>query len=115
MIAVALLVLIVLLLTATPWRRLPVGGQVWAVATMLNALVFFTMPTTPATSPWRPVVARVLATSAGASFALLVLGLILRKRHAAVGGAGGAWVGPLILGALPVVLYTFFRVVGPFY
>jgi hypothetical protein len=115
LIAVTLLVLILLLLAATPWRRLPVGGQVWAVVAMLNAMVFFTLPTTPATSPWRSVVGRALATCAVASFALLVLGLILRKRHAAGGGAGGAWVGPLILGALPMVLYTFFRVVGPLY
>ncbi len=115
MIAVALLVLILLLLAATPWRRLPLAGQFWAVAALLNALVFFGMPTTPATSPWRPVVGRVLAASAATSLALLVLGLILRQRHAAAGEIRGAWVGPLILGALPVALYTFFWIVGPLY
>jgi hypothetical protein len=73
------------------------------------------MPTTPATSPWRPVVSRVLAASAATSLALLVLGLILRQRYATSGELRGAWVGPMILGALPVVLYTFFWVVGPLY
>jgi hypothetical protein len=114
MIAVVLLLLIVLLLAATPWRRLPMAGRLWAVAALLNALVFFGMPTTPATSPWRPVVSRVLAASAATSLALLVLGLILRQR-ATSGEIRGAWVGPIILGALPVVLYTFFWVVGPLY
>jgi hypothetical protein len=80
MIAVVLFLLIVLLLAVTPWRRLPMAGRLWAVAALLNALVFFGMPTTPATSPWRPVVSRVLAASAATSFALLLLGLILRQR-----------------------------------
>ena len=115
MIAVALLVLILLLLAATPWRRLPLAGRFWAVAALLNTLVFFGMPTTPATSPWRPVVGHVLAASAATSLALLVLGLILRQRHAAAGEIRGAWVGPLILGTLPVVFYSFFWVVGPLY
>ena len=115
MIAVVLLLLVVLLLAATPWRRLPMAGRLWAAAALLNALVFFGMPTTPATSPWRPVVSRVLAASAATSLALLVLGLILRHRFATSGETGGAWLGPIILGALPVVLYTFFSVVGPLY
>jgi hypothetical protein len=115
MIAFALLVLVLLLLAATPWRRLPVAGRCWAAATLLNALIFFSMPTTQATSPWRPAVGRVLAASAAMSLALFVLGLILRQRHSAAGEVAGAWVGPLILGALPVVLYTFFWVIGPLY
>jgi hypothetical protein len=115
MIAVALLVLILLLLAATPWRRLPLAGQCWAAATLLNALIFFGMPTTQATSPWRPVVGRVLAASAAIGLAHLVLGLILRQRHSATDEVAGAWVGPLILGALPVVLYTFFWVIGALY
>jgi hypothetical protein len=73
------------------------------------------MPTTPATSPWRPVVGRVLAASAATSLVLLVLGLFLRQRHTAAGEIGGAWMGPLVLGALPVVLYSFFWIVGPLY
>jgi hypothetical protein len=115
MIAAVLLLLLVLLLAATPWRRLPVAGRLWAVAALLNALVFFGMPTTPATSPWRPVVSRVLAACAAASLTLLVVGLILRQRYATSGEIRGAWVGPMILGALPLVLYAFFRVVGPLY
>jgi hypothetical protein len=115
MITVVILALIVLLLAATPWRGLPLAGQLWAMANFLNTLVFFSMPTTPATSLWRPVVARVLATSAGASLALLVLGLILRQRHAAAREVRAAWAGPLILGALPGVFYTFLWVIGPLY
>jgi hypothetical protein len=57
----------------------------------------------------------VLAASAATSLALLVLGVILRQRHAAAGEIWGAWVGPLILGALPVLLYAFFWVIGPLY
>jgi hypothetical protein len=95
MIAVVLFLLIVLLLAATPWRRLPLVGRLWAVAALLNALVFFGMPTTPATSPWRPVVSRVLAASAATSLALVVLGLILRQRYATSGEIRGWVVGPL--------------------
>lgn len=115
MIAVVLVLLIVLLLAATPWRRLPMAGRLWAVAALLNAVVFFGMPTTPATSPWRPVVSRVLAGSAATSLVLVVLGLILRQRYATSGEVRGVWAGPIILGALPVVLYTFFWVIGPLY
>lgn len=115
MITIALLVLIFVLLAVTPWRRLPLVGQFWAAAALLNTLVFFSMPTTLATSVWRPVVGRVLFVSAALSFVLLVLGLILRKSHAAAGEIGSAWVGPLILVGLPAVLYTFFWVIGPLY
>jgi hypothetical protein len=115
MMAVALLVLILSVVAATPWRRLPMAGRYWAAAALLNVLIFFGMPTTPATSTWRPVVGRVLAASAAISLALLVLGLILRRRHPAAGEVAGAWIGPLILSALPVVFYTFFWVIGPLY
>jgi hypothetical protein len=106
MITVLIFALAVLLLAMIPLRRLPLAGQLWTMAAFLNTVIFFSMPTMAATSPWRPVVARMLATSAGASLALLVLGLILRRRQAAEVRA--AWVGPLILGALPSVFYTFF-------
>jgi hypothetical protein len=115
MIAVVLLGLLVFLLAATPWRRLPAGGQLWALAACLNALIFFSLPTTAATSPWRPVVGRVLAASAGLSLALLVLGLVLWRHHGAVPGAGAVWVAPLVIGALPSVFYAFFWVIGPLY
>jgi len=115
MIAFLILGLVALLLLTTSWRQLPVSGRVWALAACLNALVFFSMPTTAATSPWRPLVGRVLAASAGASFALLALGLMLRHRQAAASRTSAAWVGPLILGALPGVFYTFFWVIGPLY
>lgn len=115
MIAVVLFLLLALLLAAAPWRRLPMAGRLWTSAALLNTLLFMSMPTTPATSPWRPVVSRLVAASAGTSLALLVLGVILRRRDPTSGEIGGAWVGPMILAALPVVFYTFFRVVGPFY
>ena len=115
MIVVVLFLLLVLLLAATPWRRLPMAGRLWTLAALLNTLLFMSMPTTPATSPWRPVVSRLLAASAGTSLALLVLAVILRRRDATSGEIRGAWVGPMILGALPVVLYTFFWVIGPLY
>jgi hypothetical protein len=114
-IAVGLLVLVLVLLATTPWGRLPRSGRVWAVAALLNTLVFFSMPTTPATSSWRPVVARVLATSAALSFALFVLGLALRRRHTAPGVRSRGWMGPLLLGVFPGVLYAFFWLIGPLY
>jgi hypothetical protein len=115
MIAFLILVLVALLLLTTSWSRLPVSGRVWAFAACLNALVFFSMPTMAATSPWRPIVGRVLAASAGASLAFLALGLMLRHRQTAGASTGAAWVGPLILGTLPGVFYTFFWVIGPLY
>ena len=115
MIAVGLLVLVLVLLASTPWGRLPRSGRLWTAAALLNALVFFSMPTTPATSPWRPVVARVLATSATLSLALFVLGLVLRRRHTEPGVHSRGWIGPLILGVSPGVLYAFFWLIGPLY
>ena len=115
MIAIVLLDLLLFLLAATPWRRPPAEGRLWALAGCLNALIFFSLPTTAATSPWRPVVGRVLAASAGLSLALLVLGLVLRRRHAAVPGAGAVWVAPLVIAALPSVFYAFFWTIGPLY
>jgi hypothetical protein len=115
MIAIVLLILLVLLLAATPWRRLTAGGRLWALAACLNALIFFSMPATTATSPWRPIVGRVLSSSAGLSLALIVLGLVLWRHQAAVPGAGAAWVAPLVIGALPSLFYAFFWVIGPLY
>jgi hypothetical protein len=115
MISVVLLILIVLLLAATPWRGLPLAGRFWAVAVLLNTLVFFSLPTTPATSPWRPVVQRTLAASAGMGLVLFAVGLILRKRQGTAPDIGRAWVGPLILGLLPAALYAFFLLIGPLY
>lgn len=99
----------------TPWRRLPIAGRWWFAAAMINTVVFLTMPTTAATSPWRPIVGRVLAASAAVSLALVVIGLVLRRRHAATGDTGGAWSGALILAALPGAFYAFFWIIGPLY
>jgi len=115
MVAIVLLGLLVFLVAATPWRRLPAGGRLWALVAGLNALIFFSLPTTAATSPWRPVVGRVLTASAGLSLALLVLGLVLWRRHAAAPGVGAVWVAPLVIGALPSLVYAFFWVIGPLY
>lgn len=115
MIAIVLLGLLGSLIAATPWRGLPSGGRLWALAACLNALIFFSLPTTAATSPWRPVLGRVVAVSAGLSLGLLVLGLVLRRRHAAVRGAGAVWVAPLVIGALPGLFYAFFWLIGPLY
>ena len=67
MIAIVILILFILLVLTTPWRRLSAPARLWALVACSNALVFFGMPTTPATSPWRPIVGRVLATSAAVS------------------------------------------------
>ena len=115
MIAIVLLLGSLVLMAATPWRRLPLDGRLWAAAALLNTVVFFAMPTTPATSPWRPVVARVLAGSAVASLLLLILGLILWRRHGTLASGGGVWVAPLVFGALPGAFYAFFWMVGPLY
>jgi len=114
MIAVVILGVLVSLLVVTPWRQLTAGNRLWVLAAGLNTLVFFSMPTTPATSPWRPVVGRILAASAGVSLTLFLLGLLLRQRRV---GAGTmvAGLGPLILGALPAAFYAFFWVIGPLY
>ena len=111
MIVIGLLVLVLFLVATTPWSRLPSSGRFWIAAVLLNTLVFFCMPTTPATSPWRPVVSRVLAASATVSLALFVLGLQLRRRDT----SSRAWIGPLTLGALPAFLYGFFWLIGPLY
>ena len=111
MVAVVLILVVLLLLATTPWRRLPFVGRLWAAAALLNTVIFFCMPTTPATSPWRPVVSNVLLASATVSLALFLLGVHLRRRHA----SSSAWTAALILGALPAFLYGFFRLIGPLY
>jgi hypothetical protein len=115
MVALVVLLLILLLLGLTPWQRLPMAGRLWTVAALINTLVFLGMPTTAATSPWRPVVARVLASSAATSLGLLILGLILRRYLAPLGMGGRGWAAPLILGAVPIAFYTFFWIIGPLY
>ena len=115
MIGIVLLILLALLLAATPWRRLPAGGRLLTLVACCNALIFFSMPTTAATSPWRSIVVRVLAVSSGVSVVLLVIGLVLWRHQAAVPGAGAAWIAPLIIGGLPSLFYAFFWVIGPLY
>jgi hypothetical protein len=115
MIAIVLLIVSLLLMAATPWRLLSLDGRLWAAAALLNTMVFFALPITPATSPWRPVVARVLAGSAVASLLLVILGLILWRRHGTLATGGGPWVAPLVIGALPSAFYAFFWIVGPLY
>lgn len=115
MIVVIFAVVVIVVLAVTSWRRLPMTGRLWALANFLNTLVFFSIPTTPATSSLRPTVAQVAATSATASLVLVAVGLMLRRRYAAAGEFRAVWVGPLILGALPGAFYTFFWVIGPLY
>jgi hypothetical protein len=85
MIAIVL-ILGLLLLAAPPWRRLSNPGRFWAVAAVLSA-----------------------ESRAGCA----------RPRPAAPPhwsrSGRGAWIGPLILGALPVVFYIVFWIAGPFY
>lgn len=107
----ALLVLCVILLAAMPWRARTRIDRLWMLASILNTLVFVAMPTTAATSSWRPVVGRVLFTTAIASFGLLVLGVILGRGAA----ARGAWTAPLLLAGLPAAFYGFFWMIGPLY
>jgi hypothetical protein len=95
-----------MLLARIRWRRLLPAGQLWALSAMVNAILFFGMPTTAATSAWRPVVGGVLAGTAGVSFGLLMLGLVLRERLAGP-SAAVAWRAALILAALPGVFYAF--------
>jgi hypothetical protein len=114
MVAVSLALVVVLFLTAS-WRRLAASGRLWSVAACLNSLVFFGMPTMPATSPWRPLVARVLATSAAASVALVVVGVIRRRSQHETARTRPLWAGLLVIGALPAVFYAFFWAIGPLY
>src|SRR5688572_9311551 len=100
MVALGLALVVVVLLT-TSWHRLPVSGRLWSFAACFNSLVFFGMPTTPATSPWRPLVARVLAASAAASVTLFVLGMILHRDQHEPPTPRPSWAGPLVIGALP--------------
>jgi hypothetical protein len=115
MVALLVLLLILLLLGLIPWRRLPRAGRLWTVAAMVNTSIFLGMPTTTATSPWRPVVARVMVASVVTSLGLLVLGLVLRRRLGPPASGGSGWAAPLILSAVPIAFYTFFRIIGPLY
>ncbi len=114
MITLVLLVVLTVLLFATAWRQLPPAGQVWALIACLNTLLSFSLPTTAATSPWRPTVTRLLTASAALSLALLIAGLILHRRHAGRGRTTG-WLAPLIISALPGALLGFFWLIGPLY
>ena len=115
MIAVVILVVVVLLLVAIPWRQLTPAGRLWVVAACLNTMVFFSMPTTAATSPRRPVVGRVLAASAGVSSVLLLVGVTFTHRRVLPDHSPVAWLALLIIGALPGVFYAFFWAIGPVY
>src|SRR5918999_3214141 len=115
MIVIAIFLLFMFLLLLTPWRQLSRSARLWALAGCINAAIFFSMPTTPATSPWRPVIGGVIAASAAASLAVTVLGVVLRWREGKDRGPHAAWLSPLMIGALPGVFYVFFWVIGPVY
>lgn len=115
MVVIVILILFIFLLMMTPWRQLSNSVRIWAIVACFNALVFFSMPTTPATSPWRPVVGRVLAASAAVSLSLAVLGVVIQRRQTAEREARAPLLAPLIIGALPALFYIFFWVIGPLY
>ena len=115
MIAIGILVLFIFLLVVTPWGQLTISGRLWASAACFNTVVFFSMPTTPATSPLRAVVGIVLAASASLSLVLALLGLVFGRGKAVKLGARAALRAPLIIGALPAAFYLFFWVIGPLY
>jgi hypothetical protein len=56
-----------------------------------------------------------LALCAGVSVALVVLGFVLWRRYAVAGSARSVWIAPLIIAALPGLLYAFFWAIGPLY
>jgi hypothetical protein len=115
MVVIVILILFIFLLMMTPWRQLSNSVRLWALVACFNALVFFSMPTTPATSPWRPVIGRVLAASAAVSLSLGVLGIVLQRRQTREPRARAALLPPLIIGTLPALFYVFFWVIGPLY
>ncbi len=109
-----------------PCRARPVAGRNTLAASyarrpslgirsLFERAGLFSMPTTAATSPWRPVAGRVLATSAGLSLVLLVVGFLIRQRQAESSDSDVPWLAPLVLGILPGVLYAFFWIIGPLY
>jgi hypothetical protein len=105
MIALALLVVFGGLAFAIPWRRLPILARTWAVAACLNTILVLSLPTTPATSPWRPVVSRLIAIGVVLSLSLVAGGLALRPHLLRAGGGTVAWLAPLLIGALPAFLW----------
>jgi hypothetical protein len=105
MIALALLVVFGGLTFAIPWRRLPTMARVWAVVACLNTIFVLSLPTTPATSPWRPIVGRLIAIGVVFSVSLVACGLALRPHVLRAGGGTVAWLAPLLIGALPAFLW----------
>jgi len=105
MIVLVLLVVFGGLAFAIPWRRLPILARIWAVVACLNTIVVLSLPTTLATSPWRQVVGRVIAICFVLSLSLVAGGLALRPRVLRAGGGTLAWLAPLLIGALPALLW----------
>lgn len=111
MIALVLLAVLGALLVATPWRRLPRAGRVWALAAFANLALFVSLPQAAATSPWRPLVASLAAACAATSAGLIAVGLLLRTR-AAGQPRPGVWIGPLVAAAFPALFYSSCWLIG---
>jgi hypothetical protein len=89
--------------------------RLWLIGAVINTAVFLSLPTTAATSSWRPVVGATVASSAGLSLVLLVLGCLLRERAGRVANHKAVGVASLLVSGLPFAFYGFFWLIGPLY
>jgi len=93
----------------TPWGALTPLERVWAALALCDAVATFSIPTVPATSPWRHVQERALWGCAVGCVALILAGIPLV--HARV-AAGRPWqqlmppFGVLAVPAFGIVLMT---------
>jgi hypothetical protein len=84
MIIIVLAVVLACAAFFTPWRALSATERAWAGLCWLAAIGTFAVPTTPATSAWRPVADHALQICLiGCAVLAVAGGLLLRARRAA--------------------------------
>ena len=89
----------------TPWRKLSGVERVWAALAYGVTTLAFSLPTTPATSPWRPVIDRAEATATVTSAALVIAGAWLMARRGARAARPLGLLGICVVAALPALLW----------
>jgi hypothetical protein len=87
-----------------PWRTLAWIERWWAILVWCDVVAIFSIPTVPATSPWRPATDRVIGIAVGVCVLLMVAGAVLASRRSAEGRPIRHLLPVFAVGSVPLLL-----------